>query len=330
MNVLKINEIVSGQKIDYIEGKITKIGTPRKFNDQDIVNAFLCDDTGIVKISFWGEHSQKFTNNDCISIKDAIEKTVFGKNNIAVLRTSITEKVPKQITCKTDMTDRIQFIKIKDIQKPALHLNVKGKISEKKLGEVNGNKGKQFRAQAKLCDETGVIGITLWDDNAKKYDDGDCISIEDGYTAKLYDEINFSPGIYGTVEKITEKITCDGDKKEDVTEFTKIADLSYDEKSVNVEGRLTINRIVHDKGDPMLMGTLCDDTKSIAITLWRKNVTKFNDGDGIQVISGIVTVAGEPTLSEGYFGKVSLTDKKINCKSEHVETKFEAESMGEI
>jgi hypothetical protein len=72
------------------------------------------------------------------------------------------------------------------------------------------------------------------------------------------------------------------------------------------------------------MGTLCDDTKSIAITLWRENVTKFIDGDNIQVISGIVTVTGEPMLSEGYFGKVSLTDKKINC----IETKFEAESGG--
>jgi hypothetical protein len=165
----------------------------------------------------------------------------------------------------------------------------------------------------------------LWDDDAKKFDDGDCISIEDGYTAELYNgAINFSPGIYGIVEKITEKINCYDDKKEDVIEFTKIAELSHNEKSVNVEGRLTIKTKINGPGDPQLMGTLCDDTKSIAITLWRENVTKFIDGDNIQVISGIVTVTGEPMLSEGYFGKVSLTDKKINC----IETKFEAESGG--
>ncbi len=322
---MKINEIVSGQPIDYIEGKITKMGKSRKWNNHDILNAFLCDDTGRIKISLWGEHSQKFGNNDCISIRNARETMLSGQKNIQVFNTSITEKIQKQIICKTDMTDKIKFIKIKDIQKPTIHVNVKGKISEKKLGEVNGKKGKQFRAQAKLCDETGVIGITLWDDDAKKFDDGDCISIEDGYTAELYNgAINFSPGIYGIVEKITEKINCYDDKKEDVIEFTKIAELSHGEKSVNVEGRLTIKTKINGPGDPQLMGTLCDDTKSIAITLWRENVTKFIDGDNIQVISGIVTVTGEPMLSEGYFGKVSLTDKKINC----IETKFEAESGG--
>ena len=110
-------------------------------------------------------------------------------------------------------------------------------------------------------------------------------------------------------------------------EFTKIAELSHDEKSVNVEGRLTIKTKIDGPGDPQLIGTLCDDTGSIAITLWRKNVTKFTEGDNIQVMSGIVAVAGEPMLSEGYFGNVSLTDKKINCKSEHVETKLEPESV---
>ncbi|MBT6297076.1 MAG: hypothetical protein HOJ14_11015 [Nitrospina sp.] len=325
---MKINEITSGVKIDYVEGKITKLGTPWKFNDQDIVRATLCDDTGNVKISLWGKHSQKFTNDDCICIRDATEKMVSGEKNIVVYDASIAEKIQKQITCKTDMTDKIKISKIKDIQKPTLHVNVKGKISEKKLGEVNGRKGKQFRAQAKLCDETGVIGITLWDDDAKKYGDGDCISIEDGYTAELYNgEINFSSGLHGTIEKIAEKINCCDEKKEDVIEFTKIAELSHDEKSVNVEGRLTIKTKIDGPGDPQLIGTLCDDTGSIAIILWRKNVTKFTEGDNIQVMSGIVAVAGEPMLSEGYFGNVSLTDKKINCKSEHVETKLEPESV---
>jgi ssDNA-binding replication factor A large subunit len=330
MNVLKINEITNGARIDYVEGKITKLGRPWKFNDQDIVRATLCDDTGSVKISLWGNHSQKFTNDDCICIRDATEKMVSGERNIVVYNASIAEKIQKQIICKTNLTDKIKFIKIKDIQKPTVNVNVKGKISEKKLGEVNGEKGKQFRAQAKLCDETGVIGLTLWDDDAKKYDDGDCISIEDGYSHDLYGVIHFSSGIHGTVEKIAEKINCDDDKKENVIEFTKIMELSHNEKSVNVEGRLTIRNKIHGPGDPQLIGTLCDDTGSITITLWRQNVTKFTDGDNIQVISGIVYVAGEPMLSEGFFGNVSLTDKKINCKSEYVEIKLEPESLEEI
>ena len=326
--MLKINEIVSGQPIDYIEGKITKMGKPRVFNDQDIVNAFLCDDTDVVKISFWGEHSQKFSNNDCISIRNARETMLSGQKNITVLHSSITEKIQKEIICKTDMTDKIKFLKIKDLKTPTIHVNIKGKISEKKLGEVNGGKGKQFRSQAKLCDETGVIGVTLWDDDAKKYDDGDCIKIEDGYTHELYGVINLSAGNYGHVEKIIEDIACDNQKNE--IKFTKIKDLKFNEKNTNVQGKLTIRKVVHGPDDPRLDGTLCDDTGSISITLWRANATKFSDGNNIQIVSGMVTVLGEPVLSEGNFGTVSLIEKNIDCKELSNKTEFKPTSTGEI
>jgi hypothetical protein len=325
---LKINEITSGVKIDYVEGKITKLGRPWKFNDQDIVRATLCDDTGNVKISLWGKHSQKFTNDDCICIRDATEKMVSGEKNIVVYNTSIAEKIQKQITCKTDMTDRIKFLKIKDIQEPKINVNVKGKISEKKLGEVNGKKGKQLRAQAKLCDETGVIGITLWDDDAKKYGDGDCISVEDGYARELYGVINFSAGEHGTIEKIIEDIVCVDQKNE--IKFTKIADLKFNEKNTNVQGKLTIAKVTHASGDPHLEGTLCDDTGSISVNLWKANATKFSDGNNIQIVSGMVTVLGQPVLSEGNFGTVSLIEKNIDCKELPNKTKFEPIGTGKI
>jgi ssDNA-binding replication factor A large subunit len=317
---LKINEITSGARIDYVEGKITKLGKSWKYNDQDIVRATLCDDTGNVKISLWGKHSQKFSNDDCICIRDATEKMVSGEKNIVVYDASIAEKIQKQITCKTDITNKIKISKIKDIQEPKINVNVKGKISEKKLGEVNGKKGKQFRAQAKLCDETGVIGITLWDDDAKKYGDGDCISVEDGYAHELYGVINFSAGQHGTVEKIIEDIVCVDQKNE--IKFTKITDLKFDEQNTNVQGKLTIAKVTHGPGDPRLEGTLCDDTGSIPVHLWRANATKFSNGSNIQIVSGMVTVLGQPVLSEGNFGTVSLIEKNIDCKELPNKTEF--------
>jgi len=326
---LKINEITSGARIDYVEGKITKLGKSWKYNDQDIVRATLCDDTGNVKISLWGKHSQKFSNDDCICIRDATEKMVSGEKNIVVYDTSIAEKIQKQITCKTDMSDKIKFLKIKDIQrKISQGVNVKGKISEKKLGEINGKYRKQFKTQAKLCDETGIIGITLWDDDAKKYGDGDCIKIENGYTTQLGNAINLAAGFHGRVEKIIEDIVCVDQKNE--IKFTKIADLKFDEQNTNVQGKLTIAKVIHGPGDPRLEGTLCDDTGSISVHLWRANATKFSDGNNIQIVSGMVTVLGQPVLSEGNFGTVSLIEKNIDCKELPDKTKFKPGWTGPI
>jgi len=326
---LKINEITSGARIDYVEGKITNLGKPRKWRDLDISNAFLCDETGMIKISFWGKHSQKFSNNDCISIKNAIEKMVNDQKNIAVQLDSITEKIQKEIICKNDMTDRIKFLKIKDIQrKISQGVNVKGKISEKKLGEINGKYRKQFKTQAKLCDETGIIGITLWDDDAKKYGDGDCIKIENGYTTQLGNAINLAAGFHGRVEKIIEDIVCVDQKNE--IKFTKITDLKFDEQNTNVQGKLTIAKVTHGPGDPRLEGTLCDDTGSISVHLWRANATKFSDGNNIQIVSGMVTVLGQPVLSEGKFGTVSLIEKNIDCKELPDKTKFKPGWTGPI
>ena len=103
---MKINEITSGARIDYVEGKITKLGKSWKYNDQDIVRATLCDDTGNVKISLWGKHSQKFSNDDCICIRDATEKMVSGEKNIVVYDASIAEKIQKQITASKTKPSR--------------------------------------------------------------------------------------------------------------------------------------------------------------------------------------------------------------------------------
>jgi len=67
-----------------------------------------------------------------------------------------------------------------------------------------------------------------------------------------------------------------------------------------------------DDKQQKLSGLLCDETATIAITLWRKN-TKFKDGDSIRIEDGMVSISGEPMLTEGYFGKVYHIDKNFEC-----------------
>ena len=315
---MKIDEIESGGKIDFVEGNVIKTSKIVKINGQDVSHARLCDETGTIKISFWGDYAEEFKDGDCVVIENGIERSVRGERNITILEKFCSvKKIQKEITCIKINLDESKFRKINSIDKNTNPLYVKGKISEKtQVGEVHGRKGKQFRAFAKLCDETSTIGITLWDEHAKNICDGDCIMIENGYSNEFNNKLNLSAGLYGTLEKISEKINCADVKTHEAIKLSKIKDLHYNEKSVNVEGKLKVVKLIEPKDveeDTRLHGYLCDETGTIGITLWRKN-TRFSNGDCIRIENGLVITPGEPMLSEGYFGSVSKIDKNFDCE----------------
>tara|TARA_Y100001936_G_C16089597_1_gene684868 strand:- start:4775 stop:5758 length:984 start_codon:yes stop_codon:yes gene_type:complete len=313
---VKIDEIRSADKIDFVEGKITKTSKIVKINGQNVSHAYLCDETGSIKISFWGDHADEFKEGDCIEIKNGMERNVRGERNITIFDNySTVKKIQKEITCKEQILNESKFRKIFSIDKDTNPLFVKGKISEKTaVGEVHSRKGKQFRALAKLCDETGTIGITLWDNDAKNICDGDCIIIENGYSNVFNNKLNISSGLYGTLRKISEKINCTNVKTDEAIKLSKIKDLNYNEKNVNVEGKLKTGQLIESgDGDPRLLGYLCDETGTIGITLWREN-TRFSNGDCIRIENGMVSTPGEPMLTEGFFGSVSKIDKNFDCE----------------
>ena len=309
---MKIKEIESNTQIDFVEGNVIKTTKISAINDEKISHAYLCDETSSIKISFWGEYAGEFKDGDCVRIENAKEYQVRGEKIISVIK-SITsvKKIQKKIICKEDITNKSNFQKIISINEKTNPLYVKGRISEKTdVGSVISRRGKQNRAHAKLCDETGIIEITLWDKDATDVNNGDCIKIENGYANLFHNKLNISSGIYGTLRKISEQIDCTEIKTHDEIKLVKIKNLQYIEKHVSVEGKLKVLDI--DDKQQKLSGLLCDETATIAITLWRKN-TKFKDGDSIRIEDGMVSISGEPMLTEGYFGKVYHIDKNFEC-----------------
>ena len=82
----------------------------------------------------------------------------FDDNNEKNLIKNILELGKKSVD--DVMVPRGEIISVNKNTNP---LYVKGRISEKTdVGLVIGRRGKQNRAHAKLCDETGIIEITLW------------------------------------------------------------------------------------------------------------------------------------------------------------------------
>ena len=69
--------------------------------------------------------------------------------------------------------------------------------------EVMGKYGKRLRvASATLKDDSGEIKLTLWNDDADKFAQGDRIKITDGWVADYKGSLQVSMGRSGKIEKL--------------------------------------------------------------------------------------------------------------------------------
>ena len=95
-------------------------------------------------------------------------------------------------------------------------INVQGKIEGK--GEVktmDTKYGKRKVCNLYLTDDSGRIKVAIWGEDAEKVKDGDCISIEGGYTTTFRNEIQLNNPRNGKIEKIS----CDDNNDKQVKEW---------------------------------------------------------------------------------------------------------------
>ena len=89
---------------------------------------------------------------------------------------------------------------IKELKSGQGNVNVQGVITE--VGEIRVfNKfGRELKvANAILKDDTGTIKLTLWNDEANKYKEGDEIKIENGYVNEFQGEPQLTAGKFGKI-----------------------------------------------------------------------------------------------------------------------------------
>ena len=116
-------------------------------------------------------------------------------------------------------------------------INVQGKIEGK--GEVktmDTKYGKRKVCNLYLTDDSGRIKVAIWGEDAEKVKDGDCISIEGGYTTTFSKEIQLNNPRNGKVEIIS----CDAKKPKPVKKW-KFSDYTPEdieeiEKQVSITG----------------------------------------------------------------------------------------------
>jgi len=93
--------------------------------------------------------------------------------------------------------------KVGELSPASRAVNVKAKVVSKT--EVRniaaGRDGAPHRvADALVGDETGCVYLTLWDDNIEKVNDGDTITVGNGYVTLFRGNMRLNIGRYGTLE----------------------------------------------------------------------------------------------------------------------------------
>ena len=93
--------------------------------------------------------------------------------------------------------------KISELMIKQGNVEIEGIISE--IGEVRTfNKyGRELRVtNALLKDDSGSIQLTLWNDDATRFKEGDKVKISNGFVNEYQGEKQLTSGKFGSIEKI--------------------------------------------------------------------------------------------------------------------------------
>jgi len=102
-----------------------------------------------------------------------------------------------------------EFMKVENLKTYSRRVNVKVKVlSKTETREVTSRRsGSTLNvAEALIGDETGCVLLNLWEDDIEKVDEGDVITIRNGYVKLFKGSMRLNIGRYGQTEKIEEDI----------------------------------------------------------------------------------------------------------------------------
>ena len=113
--------------------------------------------------------------------------------------------------------------KVGDLTPQSKAVNVTAKVvSKTEIREIPmGRDGSAHKvSDALIGDETGVVYLTLWDDNIEKVNEGDTVRIENGYVTLFKGNIRLNIGKYGKLEPAKEPLAVEVNTENNVSSKT--------------------------------------------------------------------------------------------------------------
>jgi replication factor A1 len=230
--------------------------------------------------------------------------------------------------------ETFEEVKIGQLQDGMKGIEIKGiveAIFPLKEFEKNGKKGKL--KSFILSDGTGEVRITLWNDQADKYEltKGSELIVSNALVSKYNEKNQVTLGFNGEIKILN--------KKEEA--FEKVNSLKSGMNGVNLVGRLVRKFPCKDFDSGERKGKLCsfqfgDETALLRATAWNEKadeLEKFNEGEvveiknaytkegrfGVELHLGYTATINQSTkeiASVGEILKDTLSEKKINSLSD--------------
>ncbi len=113
--------------------------------------------------------------------------------------------------------------KVGELTPQSRAVNVTAKVvSKSEIREIPmGRDGSAHKvSDALVGDETGVVYLTLWDDNITKVNEGDSIRVENGYVTLFKGNIRLNIGKYGKLDMAKEPLTAEVNQENNVSSKT--------------------------------------------------------------------------------------------------------------
>ena len=110
--------------------------------------------------------------------------------------------------------------KVGDLTPQSKAVNVTAKVvSKTETRDIPmGRDGSAHKVcDALIGDETGVVYLTLWDDNIEKVNEGDTVRIENGYVTLFKGNIRLNIGKYGKLEPAKEPLAAEVNTENNVS-----------------------------------------------------------------------------------------------------------------
>ncbi len=110
--------------------------------------------------------------------------------------------------------------KVGELTPQSRAVNITAKVvSKTEIREIPmGRDGSAHKVcDALVGDETGVVYLTLWDDNIEKVNEGDSIRVENGYVTLFKGNIRLNIGKYGKLEPAKEPLAVEVNTENNVS-----------------------------------------------------------------------------------------------------------------
>jgi replication factor A1 len=202
------------------------------------------------------------------------------------------------------------WTKIADAKEGMYSVNVAATVTqvgeEREFTRKDGGKGKV--ASLLLEDETGILRLSLWEDDVnllKEIKPGTVVAIENGYTRAGFGSVDLNLGRNGRIRINPEDIKVRKPSAEE--KVTEIKNLAEGQKNISIKGQLLDDPISRDvetvRGPARVVSFRIDDgTGEARVSLWR------DLGDTVQgLTAGAQVMIENCNVREPFDGLMQVT-----------------------